>query len=137
MDAISSNLMVYTSGFFLINVAVCYIYEYYVYSALFFILFVTSIIYHTHYTDTSYIVDKVAIFAVLFYGAYMFYLKLEKPISLYHLVAVITFLGTIMLYYLGYDTGQYCFDCDKTTADFYHGFLHFICCVGHVCIVII
>ena len=137
MDAISSNPMVYTSGFFLINVAVCYLYEYYVYSALFFILFTTSIIHHTHYTDASYIVDKVAIFAVVFYGAYMFYLKLEKPISLYHLVAVITFLGTIVLYYLGYDTGQYCFDCDKTTADFYHGFMHFISCVGHVCIVII
>jgi hypothetical protein len=76
-------------------------------------------------------VDKVAIFAVVIYGAYVFYKKLEKPISLYHLVAVITFLGTIVLYYLGYNTSQYCFDCDKTTADFYHGFMHFISCSGN------
>lgn len=138
MDPLSSpSPLAYTSGVFLINVAVCYLYEYYVYSVLFLTLFITSIIHHTNYTDTSVIVDKIAVLAVVFYGGYVFYNKLDKPISLYHLVAVITFLGTIVLYYLGYIQNQYCFDCDKTTADFYHGFMHFISCIGHICIVLV
>ena len=65
------------------------------------------------------------------------YNKLDKPIRLYHLVAVITLLGTIVLYYLGYIQNRFCFDCDQTTADFYHGFMHFISCIGHICIVLI
>jgi len=133
----SSSPLAYTSGVFLINVAVCYLYEYYVYSALFLVLFITSIIYHTNgHLAYSYIVDKIAVLAVVFYGGCVFYNKLDKPISLYHFVAIITFLGTIVLYYLGYIQNQYCFDCDKTTADFYHGFMHLISCIGHICIVL-
>lgn len=129
--------LAYTSGVFLINVAVCYLHEYYVYSALFLVLFITSIIYHTNgHLAYSYIVDKIAVLAVVFYGGYVFYNKLDKPIGLYHLVAIITFLGVIALYYLGYIQNQYCFDCDKTTADFYHGFVHLISCIGHICIVL-
>ena len=130
--------MTYTSCVFLINFAVCYLYEYYVYSALFFTLFITSIIYHTNgQLAYSYIADKIAIFAVVLYGGYMFYNKVDKPISLYHLVSIITFLGAIALYYFGYIQNRFCFDCDKTTADFYHGLIHFISCIGHICIVLI
>jgi len=53
------------------SVAVCYLYEYYVYSVLFLTLFITSIIHHTNYTDTSVIVDKIAVLAVVFYGGYV------------------------------------------------------------------
>ena len=130
------SLMTYTSCVFLINVAVCYLYEYYVYSALFFTLFVTSIIYHTNgQLAYSYIADKIAILAVVFYGGYMFYNK-HQEWSAYHFISIATFLGAITLYYLGYIQNRFCFDCDKMTADFYHGLIHFISCIGHICIVL-
>ena len=132
------NIMVFTSCFFLINTIICYYYKYYLYSALFFTLFVSSIIYHTYYTDYTYVFDKIAIMMVVFYGGYIFYEKMAKlPISISSIIVVATFLSTIVLYYFGYISNQFCFDCDRDVADIYHGFIHLLSCIGHICIVVL
>lgn len=137
--------MVYTSGVFLINVFICYLYNYYVYSVLFLFLFITSILHHLESTNTTYIIDKIAIFSIVFYGGYIFYNKLMNsnylmslypPMILYPPIIIGTFLCAGYLYYIGYINGKYCFDCDQATSCFYHGFMHLISSIGHICIVL-
>jgi len=130
--------MVFSSWFFLINTIICYYYDYYLYSALFFTLFVSSIIHHTYYTDYIYVFDKIAIMMVVLYGGYIFYEKMAKlPISITSTIVVATFLSTILLYYFGYISNQFCFDCDQNAAHLYHGLMHLLSCIGHICIVIL
>lgn len=132
------NILVFSSFFFLVNTIICYYYNYYLYSALFFTLFVSSIIHHTYYTDYTYAFDKIAIMMVVLYGGYVFYEKMTKlPISITSIIVVATFLSTIVLYYFGYISNQFCFDCDQDVAHIYHGFVHLLGCIGHVCIVIL
>ena len=131
--------MVYTSGFFLINVFICYLYNYYVYSILFLFLFVSSVFRHLESTNTTYILDRTAIFSIVFYGGYIFYNKLVNSnysMSLYPPIIIGTFLCAGYLYYIGYINGKYCFDCDQATSCFYHGLMHFISSIGHICIVL-
>jgi hypothetical protein len=132
------NILVFTSCFFLINTIICYYYEYYLYSALFFMLFLSSIIHHTYYTDYTYIFDKISIIMVVFYGGYIFFEKMAKlPISISSIIVVTTFLSTIVLYYFGYISNQFCFDCYQDVADIYHGLMHLLSCIGHICIVVL
>jgi hypothetical protein len=132
------NILVFTSCFFLINTIICYYYEYYLYSALFFMLFVSSIIHHTYYTDYTYVFDKISIIMVVFYGGYIFFEKMAKlPISISSIIVVATFLSTIVLYYFGYISNQFCFDCNNDVAHIYHGLMHLLSCIGHICIVVL
>ena len=137
--------MVYTSGVFLINVFICYLYNYYVYSILFLFLFVSSVFRHLESTNTTYILDRTAIFSIVFYGGYIFYNKLVNsnysmslypPMILYPPIIIGTFLCAGYLYYIGYINGKYCFDCDQATSCFYHGLMHLISSIGHICIVL-
>jgi len=67
----------YSSLVFLINVCVALYYEYYLYSACFLLLTTTSLYYHSHNTRLSSIMDKIAIYIVVCYGAYLFYKKIR------------------------------------------------------------
>lgn len=61
----------YTSFAFILNAILSIYFEYYTYSGLFLILFLTSIYYHTTYTLLSNVLDKSAILAVILYGLYL------------------------------------------------------------------
>ena len=129
----------YSSLVFLINVCVALYYEYYLYAACFLLLTITSLYYHSHNTRLSGIMDKIAIYIVVCYGAYLFYKKIKgrsDPINktqmILSVIIVSSFLATILMYYC---VISYCED--VSTADYYHSMMHCICSLGHVCIAIV
>ena len=136
------NYICFSSSFLFLITAVLALYnKYYVYGILLIFLLFTSIIFHTWSTNYTLIIDKVSIFAVIIYGAYLFYKKsMEIPsntrIIILQILVLLTFFMTIYLYYYGYYTNQYCFDKDTNIANLYHSLLHFISIYGHNIIII-
>ena len=138
------NSCFYSSFVFLINVSIALYYRYYLYAALFFSLFITSLFQHSQYTLLTNILDKIFIFAVIFYGGYMFYNKITNFIFnekfnikqiILSCIIVLTFLSTIVLYYYGYLHNCLCFCEDQIEANLFHSFMHCIVSLGHCCIV--
>ncbi len=128
----------YSALLFITNVVVCYYYKYYLYSALFAGLTVSSLIHHSHKTLLSYWIDKLFVFSVVGYGGYVFYKKFSKNIIniLYSIIAIITFLGTVILYYYGSMKGCFVFAEDMKECDYWHQILHLLSSVGHHSIIL-
>ena len=110
------KLCFYSNFIFLINVIVAIYYKYYTYAAVFMFLTMSSLYHHSHYTNITRIVDKVAVYLVAFYGGYLFYSKLKnhtEPMSgkelILSFIIMSSFLSTILLYYYGYMTNSFCY----------------------------
>jgi len=139
------NPCFYSSFVFIINVLVAFYYGYYLYAGLFFALLITSLLHHSHYTFLTNILDKIAIYCIVFYGGYLFYKKLKEYIDsknkftlnpyLLSAIILITFFSTIVLYYYGYLNNCFCFSDDQMQAYLFHSLLHCIGSFGHCCIV--
>jgi hypothetical protein len=130
------------SGFvFLMNSGLAGIHNYYLYSGLFFTLFTTSLIVHSNTNPYTIAIDKIAIFAIVFYGGKMFIEKcLAKKnhcfFDVYRMIFIIsTFLSTIYLYYYGYLYNRYCYHPETTIANIYHSLLHLFSFIGHSLII--
>lgn len=142
MDTIQPyNSCFYSSFVFLINVSIAFYYEYYLYAGLFFTLLITSLFQHSQYTLLTNILDKIIIFAVIFYGGYMFYNKINAFFNtrqfILSCIIILTFLSTIILYYYGYLNNCLCFCDDQIEANLFHSFMHCIVSLGHCCIIIL
>lgn len=130
----------YSSFVFLMNSGLAGIHKYYLYSLLFFILFATSLIFHSNTNNYMLFIDKISIFAIVFYGGSLFTLKSIQCnpcfCNLYLIITIIsTFLLTIYLYYYGFLQKKYCYHQDITIANLYHSFLHLISFIGHSLII--
>ena len=140
MDTIQPyNSCFYSSFVFLINVSIAFYYEYYLYAGLFFTLLITSLFQHSQYTLLTNVLDKIIIFAVIFYGGYMFYNKINAGFNtrqfILSCIIILTFLSTIILYYYGYLNNCLCFCDDQIEANLFHSFMHCIVSLGHCCII--
>lgn len=131
----TQKLLFYTSFVFLTNFAHALFTGYYLYSAFFLLLTITSIFIHSHYTILRNIVDKMAILCVVFYGGFLFYKKCHLINDLLEYVyvgfIVTTFVSTIYLYYVGYVYKKYCYCENKESAQQFHALLHLISSLGH------
>ena len=134
--------IIYSSFVFILNIFVAYYNEYYTYATLFFILLVTSIVYHSHYNLTTCIIDKIAVYMVIFYGGYLFYQKIMNGLSttkeyILSFVIAFTFLLTGILYYYGKMNKCFCFYQEESISARYHALMHIIASIGHICIAIL
>jgi hypothetical protein len=126
------NYCFYSSFIFITNVLASMYHKEYAYSASFFTLFMTSILYRTYTNVITNIVDKIAIVTVVFLGGNLFLSKFSPESNLFEQIAIIsTFVTTIYLYYYGYCYTKYCYDNDQDTAEKYHAFLHIFASFGH------
>ena len=135
------NSCFYSSIIFITNSVLALYYNYLVYSILFFILLITSLIVHSNNNIYALVIDKITIFAIAFYGGYLFFEKCKHINStsqiILAIITVYTFLATIYLYYYGYINNTYCYHPDKDIGNLYHSLLHAIASVGHNIIVIL
>ena len=129
------NPMFFSSFLFLTNVLIAYNYNYFLYSILFFGLFISSIIVHSNDTPLTNLIDKISIVTVVSYGGYMFISK--RPSLIKTIPIVLMFLGVIYIYMYGYYTNSFCFHEDKLTSRTYHLLMHLISSVGHHIIMLI
>ena len=135
------NTCFYSSIVFITNSILALYYNYLVYSLLFFILVITSLIVHSNNNIYALVIDKIAIFAIAFYGGYIFFEKCKHITRtsqiILAIITVYTFLATIYLYYYGYINNAYCYHEDTRIGNLYHSFLHLISSIGHNIIVIL
>ena len=124
-------ILVLTSLFFLSNTVVAFYKDYVIYGILFLILTITSVL--THYTYDPFIrkVDKLAIYAVVLYGAYHMIRHLSMEQWFHAIIIVGLFFSTIIMYHYGQETGTMCFDSNHNIACMYHGVMHIIGSIGH------
>ena len=125
-----------SSFIFLTNTLIAAHFNYVLYSLLFFILFLTSILFRLKKNIFTYALDKLLIYTVVLYGGYMFYMKYPSIDTLISFLIISTFLSVVLMYEYGYVTKQYCFDSNSALADTYHALLHVISSIGHTLIMI-
>ena len=127
----STNILIFTSLVFITNIMTALYREHYLYAFFFFCLTVTSLIVHNYNNEYTNLIDKVSIFFIVTYGAYMLYCKSCRDNYVTVSIIVITFLLCVFLYVYGYMKNNYCFNHDKEIANLYHALLHFIGSLGH------
>ena len=69
------SILCYSCLVFITNAIAAFFKEYYLYSFLFFILTITSIIFHSYNNIYTNVIDKIAILSIVFYGSYILYNK--------------------------------------------------------------
>ena len=150
---IIKNCCQISSLIFIINIIIGVYCNYYLYSLLFVILLITSLIHHSNYTDFTYITDKISCLYIVLYGILLFYQKVNdnfnitKTIEQNYLLfscknivfisILISFIIVLYLYYYGYYNKQYIFDTDINSAFQYHSIIHYISCFAHSLIMLI
>ena len=130
------SICVYSSLIFLTNIFLALYYDHYFYAFLFLCLTITSLVHHTYNTFYTGIIDKIPVYAVIFYGGYIFYSKYLKDIInikniVKPLIIVSTFLSVVFLYGYGYLTDNYSFHPSYSVSQMYHSLLHIISSIGH------
>jgi len=125
----------YSSLLFLTNVTINYYLKYYIYSFLFLLLTISSLIHHSNNTYSTYLCDQISIICVVLYGLFSCYNKIHKKKYLNLFLILILFLSTIFFYHYGYKIQYYCFSKDKNISNSYHVLMHLISSVGHHLIV--
>ena len=130
------SICVYSSLIFLTNIFLALYYDHYFYAFLFLCLTITSIVHHSYNTVYTGIIDKISVYAVIFYGGYIFYTKYIKEIIntkdiIKPLMIVGTFLSVVFLYGYGYLTDNYSFHPNHSVSQMYHSLLHIISSIGH------
>ena len=133
------NILFYSSMIFITNILFALYYKYNIYAVLFISLTISSLILHNNnYNNIELVLlDKINIYLVVIYGAYIFYNKSNKNDIIINANIVITFLLCLYLYYYGYLTNQFAFDKRKNLGNKYHALLHLIASFGHTCIILL
>jgi hypothetical protein len=129
----SSYILFFSSFIFITNAIASFLKKYYFYSFLFLFLTLSSLIFYSGIGQyiLTFLIDQVAVFLIVLYGAYVLYNKLSANKFLVVLLIILMFLMCIYLFCYGYFAKQYCYHPNKTIADSYHCLLHFIASTGH------
>ena len=132
------NYCIYSSFVFLTNVVAGIYFKQYLYAFLFLFLTYTSIIHHSSKTPLTNILDKIALYSIIFYGGYKFYEHYTNITPQFDLITIIkyifiitTFLSVVYLYSYGYLKSDYVFHPEYKMSQLYHVLMHLISSFGH------
>lgn len=133
------NYCILSSFIFLTNVLAGIYFKKYLYAFLFLLLTLTSIIHHSSKTKLTNLLDKCALYSIIFYGGYKFYehyantSKSTKDLTtiIKYILIVITFLSVVYLYSYGYLKSDYVFHPEYKISQLYHILMHLISSFGH------
>ena len=125
------NILIFSSLLFITNVISTLYKKYYLYSFLFGCLTITSLLFHTHTNIYTNLLDKMFVYAIVFYGGYMLYNKTTKENQVNVVLIVLSFLCCLFFFFYGYSINEYCYHPDKYIGDTYHCMLHLIGSFGH------
>ena len=122
-------LNVASSTVFLSNALAAIRHNKLVYALLFFTLVLTSWLAHgTEHPFLIYI-DKMVVYSIVAYGAFLLYKKGRESDLYYLSVAVAMFFATVVLFCYGACTGTFCYDHEYGQE--YHALMHGFGSVGH------
>ena len=129
-----NNSCFYSSFVFLSNIIIAYHFKYYIFSFLFLLLLITSLIFYSYTNIYTNLLDKIPILLLFVCLLNMLYNKCKKinnnfKICLSMLI-VFSFLVTNYLFYYGYLAKEYCYHKDKKVADLWHSLVHVNTSIG-------
>jgi hypothetical protein len=124
------NPCIYSSFLFLTNVCTTAYFGHFIYSLGFYILFLTSILFHSSYSRIMILLDRIPIIFVMLYGGYLFLQSKKDP--LISSAIVLTFLATVYLYFYKIPLTE-----NKPLQYKLHSLLHAISSIGHHLIVLL
>ncbi len=128
-----NTVCLFSSTLFLLNSAICFIYGFRIYAALFIFLTITSLFFHSNPTSHfANVIDKVAILGVVLYGGYTLCMNWKKYTNVSRMAIIGTFVITVLLF--SYGGGKFCFD--PEWGNVWHSVLHIISVIGHGMIVV-
>ena len=125
------SILLLSSLVFVTNIITAYISEQYVYSFLFCILTITSLLFHYKNNYYTNIIDKIEILSIVSYGGYMLYHKMNTENLLNCFIVILAFLLCIYLFFYGFIVKEYCFCDNKYIGEQYHFIMHIISSIGH------
>jgi hypothetical protein len=130
------NYCILSSFIFLTNVLAGIYFKKYLYAFLFLLLTLTSIIHHSSKTKLTNLLDKCALYSIIFYGGYKFYEHYANASTnantiIKYVFIITTFLSVVYLYSYGYLTNNYVFHPEYKMSQLYHVLMHFISSFGH------
>ena len=96
------SILFYSSFMFITNILAAFICEYNIYSLLFANLTITSVMFHINNTIYTNILDKIAVLAIVFYGAWLLYTKINANNIGYVSIIVMSFILSITIFFYGY-----------------------------------
>jgi hypothetical protein len=137
-----NKILIFTSLVYLSNAFTCGIYQKKHYSALFCVLVMTSILFHSNPNTITNIIDKIPICGIVGYGGYTYVHAIQSnPIessisTIHYILPPIAFVYVLYLFAYGYITSQHCYDDDIIIANRSHAYLHLISSIGHHCILL-
>lgn len=135
-----------SSFLFLTNVIAALYFKHYIYAFLFFVLTFASIIHHSSRSKLTNIIDKIALYSVIFYGGYIFFSNFKSNIKsnieidvniqrcktiIKYVLIIITFLAVVYLYTYGYLIDNFVFHPECKISQQYHCLMHLISSIGH------
>lgn len=120
---------VWSSLLFITNAINAFYNGHKVYSILFALLTITSVINHMDTTPIKQMADKACVYMIVLNGAYIFFQKNYEPIIIGAIIAL--FISTIILYNIGKITCTMCFHPEDAIKHNYHVLMHFLASLGH------
>jgi hypothetical protein len=124
------NDLVLSSCVFITNAFTAFYKKYYLYSALFVLLTVSSVIFHSFKDLYTYIFDLIVVCTIILYGGYLFHLKSTAHNYNYQIISVTMILVVIYLFICGYIIQDYCYNIDQTISNHYHSLVHILSSIG-------
>jgi len=116
-------------------------YPYYYYSTWFYLLIITSILFHGFYPKSIVmnLIDKIPILGIVATGSYIFYTKTNvvsypKKIT-FGLFIIGSFVYVLLIFFYGFLTEQFCFNPDQKIANTYHAMIHLVSSISHHAII--
>ena len=129
----SSNMLIYSSLIFITNAIAAYVKGYYVYSFLFCVLTITSVIFHSTNNKYVRVFDQLAVLSIILCGAYILYTKIYnyKWTHTQLLLIISTFVLCAYLYVYGSIARIYHCSNEFDISQKSHCGIHLIGSLGH------
>uniref|UniRef100_A0A6C0B801 Uncharacterized protein n=1 Tax=viral metagenome TaxID=1070528 RepID=A0A6C0B801_9ZZZZ len=133
--------LTYTALLFITNFINARFNGYYYYSTWFYLLIITSILFHGFYPKSIVmnLIDKIPILGIVATGSYIFYTKTNvvsypKKIT-FGLFIIGSFVYVLLIFFYGFLTEQFCFNPDQKIANTYHAMIHLVSSISHHAII--
>ena len=136
-----------SSYLFFINIYLSFHKKNYIYTFLFSILLISSVILNWLIHDLNHLeeeielikkIDSINVNLIFIYGFYLFLYKnfKQKNNIFYNGIIIYLFLFYAYLYYYGYYKKKYFFDLNDNNAKMYHSLVHLMSIITHILILL-
>lgn len=126
-----------TSLVFLTNALAAWMQHEIIYASCWVYLVIASLFFHAYRPcQVFYWLDQLGIFCMFLCGLVLTIVRYKERTIAATLGIIASFSLSIYMYYIGYIHQTMCFSPDEDEREYTHGLLHYICSLGHHCVLL-